>query len=486
MRPREEVVDYHGWVMRYEAASLTPAGSFCTSVDARLADPTMYSNPAEGAGIWQAGAGLSADADGNVYFATGNSLADKVHGWYGDSVVKLHPTGTSLVFVDAFAPSDAVNMEHHDLDLGSGGTLNVPDSRFVIAGGKTGVVYLIDGTTMALLQEFQAFTNTYHPDWTHGCPDPNPHGCADWAAGPHLHGSPTYWRGPDPQYGYYYHWGEKDYLKRFRLDLRAGRFDETPLAGMVRATEDLMPGGMLSVSSRGNNAGSGVVWAILRTHDSEDHLYAFNAETLAPVWDTTFPRTLPHTGKWLTPTIAAGKVVIATDDGGFAVYGLRDERRAPHIVHNRPPPYLPHPGRDAIPLAERFESEEAIGALQQLRRQQLTPPGGTTVLFSARDTAPGAGGEERLSELGGDVPADKPALFGRRVGNTWEAADGSAIVAEETRSVESPAKGGAPWQLFRVTAHRGQGRLAQVEWIQRLAFPWLSETRYVFFASAQR
>jgi outer membrane protein assembly factor BamB len=485
----EGIVEYHGWVIRYNAATFAPAGAFCTSVDAGAGD---------GAGIWQGGGGLAADLDGSVYFATGNGHADRLAGAFGDSVVKLLPSASSLTLGGAFQPADAAELESKDLDLGSGGVLLIPDSPYVVAGGKTGVVYLIDRGSMALVQEFQAFTNSYHPDWDHGCPSPLPANCQDWAAGPHLHGSPTFWRGPDPNHGYYYHWAEKDFLKRYHFDYSTGRFDEAPLVGPVRATDDLMPGGMLSVSNYLNQPGSGIVWATLPTHQlladgKADHIYAFDANTLEILWDSPFPATLPRMGKWMPPTIASGKVIIATNDNGFAVYHL-----GPLITQPFPPgplpsssflsPCQPGPRPDTVPLTARFESEEAVSVLPALRRQQLAPPDGAIPKFSARAFGGCNEQEEALTELGGDHGDGMEVPFGRRVGNLWVAADGSAVEAVEFRSVPAPDKGGEPWQLFHVVVHSGAGRLSTVDWIERSSASWLGgQITYVFLGTnAQR
>lgn len=481
MRYREEIVDYHGWAIRYDAASFAPMGAFCTSVEAEVPKAPYTFHMAEGAGIWQGGAGLAADPEGAVYVATGNALADPAHGWFGDSAVRLSTDGGALSPSASYQPDDAVDMEEDDLDLGAGGMLVVPGTPWATVAGKTGVVYLFDRGSMKLVQRFQAFTNTYHPEWTHGCPDPNPPGCASWESGPHAHGSPTYWRGPEPGFGWFFHWAEKDYVKRYRLDLANGRFEEAPLVGPVRATEDLMPGGMLSLSSAGNERGSAVVWAALPTHDAEDHVYAFDAETLESLWDARFPAAVPRMGKWMPPTIADGRVVLAATDGatggGFAVYELA-QCPAGTIARTSPrAAYQPAADLGRPPLAERFDSEESVGALSVVRREQLAPPGRPRPKLAARTrgcAAPATA--EALDEIGASAP------LGRRVGDVFHADDGSSVTVRRTRAVSSPDGAGPPWELYRVVAHGGEGRLSDVTWIQRTVAPLRCETHYVFFA----
>src|SRR5262249_29296160 len=70
-----------------------------------------------------------------------------------ESVVKLSTTGpgTSLPLVDYFTPHDWKLLDNQDADLGSGGTLLLPDAvgsaahpHLIIETGKTGRLYLID------------------------------------------------------------------------------------------------------------------------------------------------------------------------------------------------------------------------------------------------------------------------------------------------------------------------------------------------------
>jgi len=324
----EGVMEYHGWVFRYDAATFRPQGVFCTTVNQRGASP-------EGGGIWQGGAGLAADSEGNVYFTVGNAPADLAHASYGDSFVKLAPNGDKLLFAGAVTPDRADEMDHKDLDLGAGGLMVIPGTHLLAGGGKTGTMYLVDGSTMNIRQSFQAFTNTYHPDWTWGCPTPVPNDCQNWSAGPHLHGSPTFWRGPDSVNAYFYAWSEKDYLKQFKFNLLTKRFDENPTVGKFKATETLMPGGLTSLSANENTHGTGILWAVLPCN-GPSHVYAFDAETLDPLWDQSFPDapdSLKNMSHHAAPTIADGKLVLATstlypapsgaiEAGGVIVYEL--------------------------------------------------------------------------------------------------------------------------------------------------------------------
>src|SRR5207245_85927 len=98
------------------------------------------------AGIWQAGGGLAADANGNLFLMTGNGTFDATldangfpaSGDYGDSFLKLTVDSTSpsnpnvngwgLKVADYFTPFNQAGLNNNDTDLGSGGLMLLPDS----------------------------------------------------------------------------------------------------------------------------------------------------------------------------------------------------------------------------------------------------------------------------------------------------------------------------------------------------------------------
>lgn len=100
--------------------------------------------------IWMAGYGVAADADGNLYFATGNS--DKSGTTYegtrniSESVAKASPDLTKFT---VFTPSNVGDLDQHDTDFGSGGVLLLPEQngsipRLAAAAGKDGNMYLLN------------------------------------------------------------------------------------------------------------------------------------------------------------------------------------------------------------------------------------------------------------------------------------------------------------------------------------------------------
>jgi hypothetical protein len=348
MRHREEQVDYHGWVMRYDALSFDQLGAFSTTPNQVGGVHGMSAG--QGAGIWQGGGGLVADERGNIYFMTGNAVANPAGLSYGNQYMKMSPVGRTIQLTGALdgssIPSVAANTVHgadtamhlmdlYDIDLGAGGPTFVPGTNQLFGGGKAGAISLINRDTFRRAEEFYAAWNTF---------DTAPPGSAlneanrynGWDGSPHLHGSSTFWRGADPSYGFIYIWGERDAMRIYRYnfvgDGNTARIDTTPVVGpvIVPATDlgggDVMPGGMMSVSSNGATH-TGIVWAVVSTnqipppgaqgHPSE--LIALDAESGAVLWRGSVSSN-PH---WACPTVAAGKVFVATGTPELEIFSLR-------------------------------------------------------------------------------------------------------------------------------------------------------------------
>ena len=402
-RQNENVSQYYGWMLRYSAAGLTYAGAFNTQPYAwawrgpghpqpsPAATPTPGPSPTpyltcyypsggrlepwdvswvrnggayamacvgEGGGIWQGGAGPAADRDGNVFVMIGNGHYAQSEGSYGDSIVRLHSkprggtTAADFGVDNSWAPpAEKDNDEAYDVDLGSAGPMVVDaPKRRVIAGGKTGIFYVVDDH-LAPKQSIVAGVD-------HRASDPDGKlRFRTWNQGPHLHGSPTFWRISDRK-GYVYEWAEKDYLKKYQFDIGAGKFDihepfqhpwiarETDILAapcvMKLMCLNAMPGGMLALSANGTDENSGIVWAILRAYDlsSRDSIYAFDAKTLKLLWHDPIG-TVPH---FAGPTVADGHVFVPTNSmqWRFTIYSLGDIASTKQTVrtHKRvwPPP----------------------------------------------------------------------------------------------------------------------------------------------------
>ena len=138
---------HSGWLLAYNASTLAQVGVFNAS-------PNLNGEGAfaSAGGIWMGGAGPVADSDGNVYVTTGNGPWDGQTAW-GDSVLKFGPTPVSgangtMQPIDYFTPSIYQFMDCDDADLAAGGLLLIPGSTTLIAGGKTGTMYLVDSANL--------------------------------------------------------------------------------------------------------------------------------------------------------------------------------------------------------------------------------------------------------------------------------------------------------------------------------------------------
>jgi outer membrane protein assembly factor BamB len=494
--------EWHGWIMRFLAGDLNWLGTFCTSVNASPDEVTQWG----GSGIWHGGGGPATDAAGNVFFLTGNGVSDFANAKYGDAIVRL-PAPPAALTPLAFSPPEAVALAAKDADLGSGGALVIPGSSVVIGGGKTGYMYVLDSSSMKPDRVFAASTNQY---------DPGQRG-QTWNQGPHLHGSPTYWRGPDPVYGMVYVWGEKDFLKIYRFNTTKNAFEQhfdgqrfitSPYKqGTVKALRDTMPGGTVSISADGNKPGTGIVWATLTASGrapNPGRLYAFNAETLEPLWDDGFD--LFELSHWVPPTIADGMVFVATGNARLMAYELGTDQGAGNGKWSPSEPQNPgdackachSEGRmldvlnNSRPMSEHFATGGAMRLWPILMLEQLAPPAGlrkSVVLEgngvnryeARREAARGAPLQWQLMSSTADlVRTDDtmPAYFaaaargGTRVAltaeNAWAASDGSRVTAELQNRLRTPAPMDLDWQLLRIVDRSGQGILSERKFVQRL------------------
>ena len=144
---------YHGCIVGYDAQTLEQVAYFYTTP-----------NGSQG-GIWMSAGAPTADEDGNIYCVTGNGAFDLNNGGvdFGNTFLKLATGGTNIFVSDYFAPYNASALNAGDQDLGTCSPLLLPDStgsaahpRLLVAGSKTGAVYLVDRNNMGY---FNAFNN---------------------------------------------------------------------------------------------------------------------------------------------------------------------------------------------------------------------------------------------------------------------------------------------------------------------------------------
>src|SRR5580658_4752755 len=96
-----------------------------------------------GAGIWGR-AGVAIGKNGMVFAQTGDGSYDASRGQFPDTILQL--SGKDLKLVDYFTPANHNYLTRKDLDMGSMSptVFSIGQREIVAAGGKEGVVYLLD------------------------------------------------------------------------------------------------------------------------------------------------------------------------------------------------------------------------------------------------------------------------------------------------------------------------------------------------------
>ncbi len=125
-----------GWLFAYNASTLAQVAVWNASPNQAGVGPY-----ASAGGVWMGSGGPVADSNGNIYIVTGNGPWDGKTAW-GDSVIKFSP---SLQIEDSFTPDAYEYLDCADVDFAAGGLMMIPGTADIVAGGKTGRVYLLNG-----------------------------------------------------------------------------------------------------------------------------------------------------------------------------------------------------------------------------------------------------------------------------------------------------------------------------------------------------
>jgi hypothetical protein len=305
-----DITPYHGWVFAYDAKTMKKLDVWCSTPNGKT-DPSGY--PLGAGGIWQSGQGLNADSQGNVYLEIGNGSfsADKGGADYGDSFVKLRMQNNKIVVADYFTPYNQDWLNRVDADLGVTGPMLIPGTSLLVGGGKEGRLYVMNRDKMG----------KYNPDGDNQITQ------WFWGYPAHLHGAPVFFNGANGSSLFY--WGEYDRLKAYRVDTKAQKLLTTPFAMSDMYVPPGMPGAAMSVSA--NQTQDGIVWSAHPYDDDAIHkvvwgiLRAFDASTLRELWNSKMVPERDDVGlfaKFTPPTVAGGKVYLATFSNELVVYGI--------------------------------------------------------------------------------------------------------------------------------------------------------------------
>ena len=297
-----DIPPYFGWIIGYSESTLSQSAVLNVAPNSNGGGPS----------IWMSGGGPAADSEGNIYLLTANGVFETTldsNGFpnqqdYGNSFLKLSTAGGSLSVADYFTMYNEVAESSADGDLGSGGEMLLPDltdstntvRHLAIGAGKDGNIYVVNRDSMG---KFNASGNSQIWQQVRGVV---PGGI--WA-------TPAYFNGT------VYYGDAGSTLKAFTIanaKLAAAPQSQT-------SVQFTYPGTAPSVSANGTS--NAIVWA----HENSNPavLHAYDATNLAhELYNSNQAGNRDQFGagnKFITPTVADGKVFIGTTSG-VAVFGL--------------------------------------------------------------------------------------------------------------------------------------------------------------------
>src|SRR5246500_2979371 len=159
-----DIAPYTGWIIGYHVNSL--ARVRVLNVDPNGKPNSPFLPDGSGNSFWGSGAGLSVDHNGYLYGLTANGpfgepAANSLpqNGDYGDTFLKL--TAQTLSVVDYFTPYNQAQEAANDTDLGSGGTLILPNMttasgelvHLAVGAGKDGSIYVVNRNRMGKINQ---------------------------------------------------------------------------------------------------------------------------------------------------------------------------------------------------------------------------------------------------------------------------------------------------------------------------------------------
>ena len=292
---------YTGWIISYDQNTLEQKSVL-----------NVIPNGHAGS-IWQAGAGPAADSNGNIYFLVANGTFETQlngdgfpsNGDFGNAFVKLSTVQNRLKVADYFTMFNTVAESGVDEDLGSGGAMALPNIKdangvvhhLAVGAGKDAKIYLVNRDNMG---KFNPNNNNQIYQQLSG------------SLGGRVFASPAYFNKT------IYYGAVGDSIKAFSFNSNA-MLKSSPVSHT--STIFTYPGTTPSVS--GNSLNNSIVWAIENTNPAV--LHAYPAEDLAvELYNSNQAGTRDQFGngnKYITPTIANGKVYVGTQTG-VGVFGL--------------------------------------------------------------------------------------------------------------------------------------------------------------------
>jgi hypothetical protein len=298
---------YHGWILGYNATSLQ--------------QQIVYNDTPNGidGGLWQSGTGMAADAQGNLYVVTGNGTVGDNNNQTvltnrGESALKLTVSGSTLQVSSYFTPFNFQNLENNDLDYGGMGAFLIPASNYYFTGCKDGNIYLLNKDNMGGFNT--SANNIQQTIFLNG--------------NANMHCQPAYYKGSTNEFIYI--WSENDQLRALPFNRSSNLIDVGSQAIATITGPQGQSGAVLSVSSNGTTAGTGILWAAYAATGDAEHLVspgilrAFDASNVTKeLWNNN-QNAADNAGKYAkfsSPTIANGHVYLPTFSNQVVVYGIK-------------------------------------------------------------------------------------------------------------------------------------------------------------------
>jgi len=292
-----DFMPYTGWVIGYNASTLQQASVLNVTPNGQMGS------------IWMSGAGLASDG-ASIYFLDANGTFDvtldaqdmPIHGNFGNGFLKLG-TAPALAVTDYFQPSNTVQESNADEDLGSGGALVLPDladangavRHLALGAGKNSVIYVVNRDSMG---KFDSNADHIYQE------------IVGQIRGP-VFSMPAYFNRT------VYFGAISDNIKAFTIT--NARLSTT--ASSQTPNTFGSPGATPSISA--NGATNGIVWA--SQNGTIAALHAYDASNLGrELYNSNQSGARDQFGpgnKFITPTIANGKVYVGTKSG-VGVFGL--------------------------------------------------------------------------------------------------------------------------------------------------------------------
>ena len=282
---------FNGWILGYDARSLKQVIAYAPDADG------------SGGSVWQSGGGPAADDAGNIYVQVANGDFDATSGGrdYGDTALKLRPSGNSFTVMDYFTPFDQEILNQLDHDLGAGGVVLLPDqptspNHLLLASNKEGKLYVINRDNMGGF---------------HSGDDSQILQTLQFAGG--IFSTPAVWQNK------VYVSAVDDSLKSYSVS--AGHLTLASDTGQVFG----YPGSTPVVSSNGSS--NAIVWTLQVDHQLSDAavLHAYDATDLSrELYNSMQAADRDQAGasvKFTVPTVVNGKVYVGGGDQ-LTVYGL--------------------------------------------------------------------------------------------------------------------------------------------------------------------